>query len=451
MKISVENYGPIAEAKDIELRPLTVFVGPSNTGKSYLAILIYSLLKSLERIGLWGRFYIGSQLWRPISNVELSKISNWIGDYFNETYTGLSDWPEEFRKWTGKKIAKAINLEFHKDISQCLGISQGRQQVIGKKFNLHFEDSPKGLIFELTNKTAIMELRKLNVKHLGASFPKNATQKTKAEIFLSRISADLFRSHLSLCFYLPAARTGIMQSYRAIAGSLIQQATYTSFELIPTLSGIVSDFLRGFISLDTDSISNSDVNKVAGKMESEILSGVIKAESPGANPPLQILYRQNDLEIPLLSSSAMVSELAPVILFLKHKVTKGDLLIIEEPEAHLHPEAQRKVATAIVRLIRAGVRVMVTTHSSYVLEQLANHVRLSKLNEEQRSKLTEGDTPLLKETEIAAYSFQRRKTGTIVKNLPFDEDGELSPEDHDQESLDIYNQSAKLQDAVEGN
>ncbi len=41
-KLSVTNFGPIASA-EIDLRPLTVFVGPSNTGKSYLAILIYAL------------------------------------------------------------------------------------------------------------------------------------------------------------------------------------------------------------------------------------------------------------------------------------------------------------------------------------------------------------------------------------------------------------------------
>ena len=42
LALRVSNFGPIAEA-EIDLRPLTVFVGPSNTGKSYLAILIYAL------------------------------------------------------------------------------------------------------------------------------------------------------------------------------------------------------------------------------------------------------------------------------------------------------------------------------------------------------------------------------------------------------------------------
>ena len=38
--LDVENFGPIAEAKNIEFKPMTVFVGPSNTGKTYLAMLL---------------------------------------------------------------------------------------------------------------------------------------------------------------------------------------------------------------------------------------------------------------------------------------------------------------------------------------------------------------------------------------------------------------------------
>ncbi len=42
LELEVTNFGPITRGK-IDLRPLTIFVGPSNTGKSYLAILIYTL------------------------------------------------------------------------------------------------------------------------------------------------------------------------------------------------------------------------------------------------------------------------------------------------------------------------------------------------------------------------------------------------------------------------
>ena len=47
LELTVSNFGPIAEAS-IELRPMSVFVGPSNTGKSYMAALVYALHRSFN-------------------------------------------------------------------------------------------------------------------------------------------------------------------------------------------------------------------------------------------------------------------------------------------------------------------------------------------------------------------------------------------------------------------
>ena len=41
-RVSVSNFGPI-ESGAVDLRPLTVLVGPSNTGKTYFAVLVYAL------------------------------------------------------------------------------------------------------------------------------------------------------------------------------------------------------------------------------------------------------------------------------------------------------------------------------------------------------------------------------------------------------------------------
>ena len=46
-RLEVTDFGPLVKAS-VDLRPLTVFIGPSNTGKSYLAILIYILHKTLH-------------------------------------------------------------------------------------------------------------------------------------------------------------------------------------------------------------------------------------------------------------------------------------------------------------------------------------------------------------------------------------------------------------------
>jgi predicted ATPase len=51
MLIKMHNIGPIREA-EIELRPLTVFVGPNNTGKTWAAYLISGILGPFG----WGKF-----------------------------------------------------------------------------------------------------------------------------------------------------------------------------------------------------------------------------------------------------------------------------------------------------------------------------------------------------------------------------------------------------------
>ena len=65
IQIAVENFGPIKKV-EIDLRPLTVFVGESNTGKTYLASLIYALQRTFEGIPrvLW--LYYRTSRFNPI-------------------------------------------------------------------------------------------------------------------------------------------------------------------------------------------------------------------------------------------------------------------------------------------------------------------------------------------------------------------------------------------------
>ena len=57
LTVSVENFGPIREGT-VELRPLTVFVGPNNSGKSYMAMLIYAILHTLSSDAMSGAMWL---------------------------------------------------------------------------------------------------------------------------------------------------------------------------------------------------------------------------------------------------------------------------------------------------------------------------------------------------------------------------------------------------------
>ncbi|MCI8664394.1 MAG: DUF3696 domain-containing protein [Hungatella sp.] len=70
-----------------------------------------------------------------------------------------------------------------------------------------------------------------------------------------------------------------------------------------------------------------------------------------------------------------ISYVLPVVLALL-KAKSGELLILENPEAHLHPKGQRKMGELIARASQGGVQIIVETHSDHVL----NGIRLCAKN-----------------------------------------------------------------------
>ncbi len=60
IKVSVKDFGPIARG-EVELKPLTIFVGPSNAGKSYMATMVYSLMQTLDELTAPSYFSYTSQ------------------------------------------------------------------------------------------------------------------------------------------------------------------------------------------------------------------------------------------------------------------------------------------------------------------------------------------------------------------------------------------------------
>ncbi|MBC8594703.1 DUF3696 domain-containing protein [Oscillospiraceae bacterium N12] len=62
---------------------------------------------------------------------------------------------------------------------------------------------------------------------------------------------------------------------------------------------------------------------------------------------------------------------------------KGDILIIENPEAHLHPYAQSILSKFLAGVSRVGVQVLVESHSEHILDgfRIIVHDKIIDLNE----------------------------------------------------------------------
>lgn len=490
--LDVENFGPIAEAKNVEIKPMTVFVGPSNTGKSYLAILLHAML-SAKRGDIFssrietpsGGFRDAKQglqafqnLWseiRPLAfrhylaNDELKETNNHLWDKLsdaskNTIQTYARSWLQSLAELSESSICAFFETKSIDDLRTGADLSSDNL-IIGLKdtsseWELKIRD--EGIRFDINDLKLLLNEVPMLINHLDDD-DDNYGKLIMLRSLDSSISHHL--SSLSDSMYFPAARTGIMTGHRVLTDSIIENASEFGIdrrEVVP-YNRVARDFLRYLISI-TDSeryfirrrnanLNNRDVaSGIARMLEETLIDGNIEISKPEFGPS-EIRYSHDGIKLPMFRSSSMVTEIAPIILFLRRYMEKDDLLIIEEPEAHLHPKAQQKMAAALAFMVRKGFRVLITTHSHYMVEQMSTFVNASYATcKERASKLnllgSDVDKEVyLNENEIAVYDFdQQAKIGaTVVRKVPFDADEYVfAPKDHSMAINDQFNRNSRM-------
>lgn len=494
VRISAINLGPVANST-VDLRPLTVFVGPSNTGKTYFATLVYALhglLEGFPRLPYQtSQLPLGLRHEQPIADADV--IENELNEVLRKLRTEekpfkFSDLPRGMRNLANASLndPKFIGEELRAELERCFDLesipelirlfesSMNVSLTVGEEGRLlwgfQMEISASGmttsgriedmvLLPERWSATkSIGEesflFRKLTSQINGLeSFADNRHQLEEFLDLLYRFaSGKAYSSH-----YLPAARSGIMQSHRVIASSLVARSTRIGFERfpeIPTFSGVMADFLEQFILYQKRRPTDSNIDKLASALEQEALAGRIEAKMSETGGYPEFIYRLGGTqqEISLSRTSSMVSELAPIVLLLRGPVRPGDLLIIEEPEAHLHPAAQTRMAVTIGRMVRAGIRVLVTTHSEWLLKEFGNLLREGEL-EEKTGESTNGEILpcALRTSEVGIWLFRRDEAtgGSTVEEIPFDRSEGVEPRDYEDVAEELYNRSANLQNQLE--
>ena len=497
-RLEVADFGPIAKAS-MDLRPLTVFIGPSNTGKSYLAVLLYALHRSLG--GTDSYYYEPGFPRRRRLSFGFSAIDS--------PQTRASIW-KSLRSWALKRTEDRMQLPLPDDVGKHIrlilesgaGLKQGLKREIRRCFGV---DNLEELVRRAGSSTRAhvtlsipqqtssrdleytFELGRDNIEISGriADIPSPLAELRRSK-YMDRVIygldrfvsdekiddfdlniwfeslAEIIYSHLlqPLCrnaYYLPADRTGVMHSHQVVVGTLVQSATTAGLRPstnVPMLSGVLADFLNQLINIS--GMRKRPYRKVspgpARSIEENILKGKVKMEDVGAGYPT-FTYRPDGWtdDLPLMRTSSMVSELAPVVLYLRHLAVPGDVLIIEEPEAHLHPGMQATFARELARLVRSGFRIIVTTHSEWFLEQVGNLMRLSELPESKRGGIRDAEI-VLRPEEVGAWLFKpnKRPKGSIVEEVVLDSDTGLFPTDYDEVSESLYNESAAIFNRLQG-
>lgn len=469
-RLKVEHFGPIVAA-EVEFRPLTVLVGPNDAGKSCLAALLYSL----HRNAAWSGVPAGRG-----AGPDALPFAAPAGELPDALARGVRDWltgagrpsplPADLeaalRAAAEERLARAVGHELRRcfsapDLSDLNRWSSSAPTVI------EWEASPSApgassLSLEISRDSVSASIGNLasaspddhRVWRRSLMIAEEKNEEAAARYLAAEVTKSVvgngFAPLLRPAHYLPAERIGLVRQHETLVANLIRAASTgvlrAGSRSGPTLPGIAADFLERIVAMRPGADNDGNAVVVA-ELERDLLGGRIEVRPNPVGYP-EFTYRPDapgSPEIPLAQTSATVSGLAPLALYLHGPVRPGDLLIIEEPEAHLHPEKQVALARLLARMIRSGIRLVITTHSDWLLEQVANLVRLAALPEDRKADLRDAEFALRAE-EVGVWLFREKKRprGSTVEEIDVDPESGLYPTDYGDVAEALYNQNAEI-------
>ena len=120
-----------------------------------------------------------------------------------------------------------------------------------------------------------------------------------------------------------------MHAHQVAVRGLIAGASRTSLRRdspIPVLSGVLGDFLEQLVGLASNGSyrEHGIHDDLAVKLEQSLMRGAVRVEHSQIDYPA-FVYRPSGWrrDLPLMNASSMVSELAPVVLYLRHVGRSG--------------------------------------------------------------------------------------------------------------------------------
>jgi len=153
-------------------------------------------------------------------------------------------------------------------------------------------------------------------------------------------------------------------------------------------------------------------------------------ETEGIKSPYVKMW--NEVTLPLSEAPSGIREALPITLALASK--EVSVIYIEEPEAHLHPKAQRIMAKMISDAVKNGKYVFLTTHSDYLLYSISNLIAMSQK-----------DKKGLDHNKVAVYLLKRDGEYTRIDKVEVNEDG-INEDEFTKVAEELLDEKGKIYD-----
>jgi predicted ATPase len=376
MRLSLENIG-IIETANVEINGLTLIAGNNDSGKSTIGKIAYALTKAFEdfeknykkekaiKMNLYSRdFYI---LLRK--NIELRK------------YPKLFQLMDDFRHYSridDKKLFETV--ENSMKILDDIDVNEEAKENITKSFNrinsiVQEKDSRKSKI--------IKSIRKIFKSEFSSQITNVFENEGRIEVYEGEnkiINIIIKDDEITM------EKTNIIDEIFPFDSSVFIETPFAlTYKGELELSNIyhVDDLLY--------KLMKPDLKKDKTKLNiSEIVGGEICFDEEND----QFLFKKNvgnkKVQFQISNSASGIKSLGILqILENAGEFNRNLLLVIDEPEVHLHPDWQVEYAKILIKLVENGVKVLVTSHSPYLIEAINKYSKNSKIEQDVKFYLSE--------------------------------------------------------------
>lgn len=428
LTLCIKDFGNIKEA-EIDIAPMMLFIGHNNTGKSYVAMLWWGILDALQNFHVPEHKFETSKHFKLIKEWFYNQQSGILKielELFDHFIAGFNEFLEENKHNLVKDIfnsydvfigeVKIKNVPFSNLPEIILQIDSNLQPPTISMLDLPDSSDSEEKITQL-----IITIREVSEKSLNNLI----SYIMKAIVIGCNTKRDYLRAFIKPLKYLPASRSGYILTYKPLTEKAHEIAWSLENRNTTFFTKPIVTFLQNLVTADfKKSLPHNDL---CNYLEEAILEGkIIEIKQPTLNDYLFQPKGTNKL-LPFRLASSLVGELAPLIIFLKSFSIYS--LIMEEPEAHLHPQAQRILMRILAKLFNRNVQILLTTHSTTIFQQVNNLITL--FNHPKQAEILEkfgySKEELLNPDEVVAYQFEETPEGTKVSKLEKTETGFIAP------------------------
>jgi len=428
MEFTIKNFGPISEAVIDLSKDLIIITGENNSGKTFAANLIYSLFNQEytnvdTELPKLNRSHPPNGRDTVDEDTLIVEVS--ITEYFE---LNADKFKEQILETLKKNVAKDFSIGEHQieEAMFILKVSDYFRNLTNKLWlsSKHFEgnivDGEEPIYVRKKGNSIVVFDIELVFKNLDF-----------LEDYMRSVLSDIsFQILFNNTFIIPAERQGINLFTRDLTlykTKIYDILTQLNIDKSTKLLGKLQENVGRYSKPVTDHIdfiaglSSTNGHKTAFydlviDFEKEAIDGHIAVSEQG-----EIKFMTEGLELGTNSMSSTVKSLSSLMYYLKYKAKKGDFILIDEPELNLHQDNQVKLAKFLAKLTNMGIKILISTHSDYMIRVFNDLIMLNHIQTRDKSQASElakyngyQADEVLDHKNMAVYLFRKKKKVSAV-------------------------------------